>query len=79
MSQLNAPHGGKLVDLVVSEERKQALKQESKEWPSYDMTLRQVCDVEMLISGSYSPLAGFMTKAEVASVCDSGQLPDGTV
>ena len=46
--------------------------------PSWTLNEGQLADLEMLLSGAFAPLAGFMTAAEVASVCESGTLPDGT-
>ncbi|MGI9626900.1 MAG: adenylyltransferase, partial [Longimicrobiales bacterium] len=58
-----APHGGVLVDLIVDESRAAELKTASREFPSWDLTPRQVCDLELLMNGSFSPLTGFMAKA----------------
>ena len=78
-SHLNAPHGGKLVDLQVSASRAKEIKEQSRDWPSWDLTARQVCDLEMLSNGSFSPLTGFMKKANYESVCDKMRLADGTL
>ena len=78
-SHLNAPHGGKLVDLHVSASRAKEIKEQSRDWPSWDLTPRQVCDLEMLCNGSFSPLTGFMKKADYESVCDKMRLADGTL
>src|SRR5205814_3671563 len=40
---------------------------------------RQVCDLELLLSGGFSPLRGFMNRAEYESVCQNMQLPDGPI
>jgi sulfate adenylyltransferase len=76
---LIAPHGGTLVDLVVEPERAEELKKASAEWPSWDLTARQVCDAELLINGGFSPLRGFMGKADYDKVCVDMRLADGTV
>jgi len=76
---LNKPHGGELKNLLVSEEKAQQLKEESKHMPSWDLTERQICDLELLLNGGFSPLTGFMTRKEYENVCDSMRLPDGTV
>jgi sulfate adenylyltransferase len=76
-SHLNAPHGGKLVDLQVSPTRAKELKEQSRDWPSWDLTPRQLCDLEMLSNGSFSPLTGFMGKADYESVCDKMRLASG--
>ncbi len=78
-SHLNAPHGGKLVDLTVSASRAAEIKAQSRDWPSWDLTPRQICDLEMLCNGSFSPLTGFMKKADYESVCSKMRLADGTL
>ncbi len=78
-AHLNPPHGGTLVDLVVSEDRAAELKAQSKDWPSWDLTARQLCDLELLANGGFSPLTGFLGKADYESVCSSMRLADGTL
>jgi len=74
---LIAPHGGTLVDLLVSDERAGELKSQSRDWPSWDLTPRQLCDLELLLCGAFSPLTGFMNRADYDSVCESMRLADG--
>ncbi|MCH6547605.1 MAG: bifunctional sulfate adenylyltransferase/adenylylsulfate kinase [Gemmatimonadetes bacterium] len=76
---LIAPHGGTLVDLLVDEERVSQLKDASRDWASWDLTARQLCDLELLLSGGFSPLTGFMTQADYEGVCSSMRLADGTL
>jgi sulfate adenylyltransferase len=80
MSQhLIEPHGGSLTDLLVSDERAAELKRLSRDWPSWDLTPRQICDLELLLNGGFSPLRGFMTQDDYASVCQKVRLSDGTL
>jgi sulfate adenylyltransferase len=78
-SHLNAPHGGTLVDLSVSASRVAEIKELSRDWPSWDLTPRQICDLELLCNGGFSPLTGFMKKADYESVCSKMRLADGTL
>ena len=76
---LIAPHGGELVNLIVSPERAAELKSASRDWLSWDLTPRQFCDLELLLNGGFSPLTGFMGKADHDSVCERMRLADGTL
>ena len=78
-TELIAPHGGELVDLIVSDERAGELKAESQHFASWDLTQRQICDLELLMNGGFSPLRGFMSKADYESVRDTMRLADGTL
>jgi sulfate adenylyltransferase len=46
--------------------------------PSWTLDENQLADLEMLLSGAFAPLTGFMTAADVSSVSESGTLADGT-
>jgi sulfate adenylyltransferase len=74
---LNAPHGGTLVSLLVERKRSEELRRVSKGWPSWDLTPRQLCDLELLMNGGFSPLQGFMGQADYESVCSSMRLKNG--
>jgi sulfate adenylyltransferase len=47
--------------------------------PAWTLTEAQLGDVELLLSGAYAPLTGFMTQADVAAVNERGALMDGTL
>ncbi len=79
MSHLIEPHGGELVELVAEGEQAEELKNQSKSWPSWDLSARQMCDIELLLNGAFSPLRGFMNRADYESVCTSMRLADSTV
>ena len=51
----------------------------SREWPSWDLTPRQLCDLELLLEGAFSPLSGFLGQADHDAVCDRMRLADGTL
>jgi sulfate adenylyltransferase len=73
-SHLIPPHGGELVDLITQPEAAQELKARSREWASWDLSARQVCDLELLLGGGFSPLRGFMTRADYEDVCNRMRL-----
>ncbi len=79
LDHLIPPHGGRLVDLVVPPDRADELRRESRDWPSWDLTPRQVCDLELLANGSFSPLTGFLDRADYERVCSEMRLTDGTL
>ena len=76
---LNPPYGGKLIDLIATDGRAAELKRFSATWPSWTLTPRQLCDLELLMTGGFSPLRGFMTRSEYDSVCHSMRLQNGVV
>ncbi len=78
-SHLISPHGGELVNLIAQPERITELKAHSKDWPSWDLTQRQICDLELLMSGGFSPLQGFMTRADYEGVCQNMRLASGVL
>jgi sulfate adenylyltransferase len=49
------------------------------DWPAYTLDAAQLGDLELLTSGAFAPLRGFMTAADVAAVAERGMLADGTV
>jgi len=73
------PHGGHLVDLVVDAARAAELRSSSVDLPSWDLTDRQMCDLELLATGGFSPLTGFHTRGEYDAVVAGMRLPDGTL
>ncbi|MBA3884194.1 MAG: bifunctional sulfate adenylyltransferase/adenylylsulfate kinase [Acidobacteria bacterium] len=75
----NVPHGGTLVNLLVEPARAAELQADSQTWPSWDLTPRQLCDLELILNGGFSPLQGFMGKADYESVCSNMRLADGTL
>ncbi len=77
MHSLVPAHGGPLVNLLVPPERARELKEASVDWPSWDLTPRQICDVELLLNGGFSPLQGFMTRKEYEAVVQNMRLPSG--
>ena len=73
------PHGGELCDLLVSDDQKTALWEAARDYPTLTLTPRQICDLELLLNGGFSPLRGFMNRADYDSVVDTMRLSDGTL
>lgn len=72
------PHGGKLVNLMLeTDEQKQAAM--TKATVEIQASERQLCDVELIMNGGFSPLEGFMDQATYEHVVEKMELPDGTI
>jgi sulfate adenylyltransferase len=69
--------GGTLINLVVDPGRARELKAVSREFPSIDLSAREICDLEMLATGVFSPLQGFLGRADYEEVCSRGRLASG--
>ncbi len=70
-------HGGSLVNLMVDEERAAVLKEIALNLPDITLSDRQLCDLELLATGAFSPLDGFMTRSDYESVLDRMRLQSG--
>jgi sulfate adenylyltransferase len=79
MGAFKEPHGGTLKELYLGEAAAEAEKQKAIDYQSWDLTERQICDLELLLNGAFSPLEGFLTEAEYDGVLDNMRLPDGTL
>lgn len=74
---LIAPYGGGLVQAYVPVEERHKLHMRLPDLQKVDITARELLDLEMIASGAYSPLTGFMTQQQYGSVLESTNLPDG--
>ena len=66
-------------ELYVSNESAQKLKHDAGALPSWDMTQRQLCDLELLMNGGFYPLKGFMTEADYDGVVENMRMKDGSL
>ncbi len=66
-------------ELYVSHESALKLKVEAGNLPSWDLTARQVCDLELLMNGGFFPLKGFLSEADTNGVVENMRLADGTL
>jgi sulfate adenylyltransferase len=73
------PHGDELINLLVGKENQEALKQQAFASIAWTLTERQINDLELLLSGAFSPLTGFMNQADYESVKNDMRLSDGTL
>ena len=65
-------------DLLVDESTAEELRQASLAFPSLTLSRRQLCDLELLINGGFSPLGGFMDRTTYEAVLAGCRLPDGS-
>lgn len=72
-------HGGPPVQLIVNEERATTLKEISLNLPDITLNDRQLCDLELLATGAFSPLDGFMTRSDYESVLDRMRLQNNVL
>jgi sulfate adenylyltransferase len=72
-----APHGGDLVDLLVPEGRREAIRAEADHLPKLVVNARELSDLEMLTVGALSPLRGFVGEADYVSVLETMHLSNG--
>ncbi len=66
-------------ELYVSYDSAQKLKAEAGTLPSWDLTARQICDLELLMNGGFAPLKGFMGEADYDGVVVNMRMADGTL
>ena len=79
MTQLISPYGGQLINLVVTGTDREALIERAMKLPSIKISMRALCDLELLATGAFSPLTEFMGKADYERVLREMRLTDGTL
>jgi sulfate adenylyltransferase len=66
-------------ELYVSSDSAQKLKLQAASLPSWDLTARQVCDLELLMNGGFFPLKGFQSEADYNGTVENMRTADGTL
>ncbi|MEO1202170.1 MAG: bifunctional sulfate adenylyltransferase/adenylylsulfate kinase [Pseudomonadota bacterium] len=79
MGAFKEPHGGELKNLYLDPEAAAEAKLAAKDYPSWDLTERQLCDIELILNGAFSPLEGFLERADYESVVESMRLSSGVL
>ncbi|MDQ2903195.1 MAG: sulfate adenylyltransferase [Chloroflexota bacterium] len=74
---LIAPHGGELIINRANEAESAELQERAKALPKITVGSRQLADLEMLAIGAYSPLKGFMRRADYLGVVNGMHLANG--
>jgi len=75
---VNRPHGGRLVNRVVSGRRREALLEEAREVPRIEVGLERAIDLEDIAYGAFSPLEGFLLQEDYLHVLHDMRLSDDT-
>lgn len=78
-SMLITPYGGQLVDLVIPSPRVEEIKEYANQLFSIQISERSVCDLELLATGAFSPVDGFMGEADYRRVLEEMRLANGTL
>jgi len=79
MGAFKEPHGGQLTELYLTERQADEEKEKARSFVSWDLTQRQLCDLDLLMNGAFSPLQGFLEEQEFESVCQDMRLASGVL
>jgi sulfate adenylyltransferase len=74
---LIAPHGGTLVSRLAGPDEACEWRGRAADLPRLTVRLRERCDLDMLAVGAYSPLTGFMGRADYEATVSSMRLANG--
>ncbi|KAL1612102.1 Sulfate adenylyltransferase [Paraconiothyrium brasiliense] len=76
----NPPHGGVLKDLIARDApRRKELYDEAEKLQAIVLTERQLCDLELILNGGFSPLEGFLNEKDYNGVVSDNRLADGAL
>lgn len=76
---LIAPHGGLLKERYVAPDEAERWRHHSANLVAIDLGTRQLCDLELLLNGAFSPLEGFLVQRDYDRVVSDMRLHDGTL
>ncbi|MBD1863387.1 MULTISPECIES: sulfate adenylyltransferase [Trichocoleus] len=72
-----APHGGQLINRIVTPEQKQTFLDKAELLPRVQLDERATSDLELIAIGGFSPLTGFMEQADYINVVENMRLANG--
>ncbi|MEO1550441.1 MAG: bifunctional sulfate adenylyltransferase/adenylylsulfate kinase [Pseudomonadota bacterium] len=76
---MTSPNHLPVPELYVPFDQAVAAKADAANLPSWDLSPRQICDLEMLMNGGFYPLTGFLGQADYDAVLADMRLADGTL
>jgi sulfate adenylyltransferase len=79
MGAFKEPHGGELKVLYLNESGAEREKDAAANYPNWNLSDRQLCDIELLMNGAFSPLDGFLSRVEYDSVLAKMRLRSGLI
>ncbi|MEK6646497.1 MAG: sulfate adenylyltransferase [Candidatus Firestonebacteria bacterium] len=74
-----APHGGKLVNRIIQDSQKAVVREKAFMLKTVCLNKRQISDLDMIATGGFSPLEGFLCRADYESVVHHTRLANGIV
>jgi len=77
--ELIPAYGGNLIDLLVRDEERLELITYANTLPGIQLSLRSLCDLELMAIGAFSPLDRFMGKTDYVRVLEEMRMSDGTL
>src|SRR6267143_1471219 len=75
--KLIRPHGGTLINRQVTGAERERLIESAAHMPALRLGAREISDLEMIATGAYSPLEGFLDRSDYNAVCSSMRLANG--
>ncbi|MBW3568390.1 MAG: sulfate adenylyltransferase, partial [Proteobacteria bacterium] len=81
MTNLNVPHEQPREprELYLDAAAAEAERKRARDYVSWSLTDRQLCDIELLLNGAFSPLRGFLGRTDYESVLENMRLADGAL
>jgi sulfate adenylyltransferase len=73
----NRPHGGKLINRILEGAEREVTLARADQLPRIELNNRQLCDIEQIAVGAFSPLEGFMGQRDYESVLVNQRLANG--
>ena len=76
---MSQPNLAPIPELYVNADSAQKLKADAGDMLSWDLSARQLCDLELLMNGGFYPLKGFLTQSDYDGVVDNMRLTSGAL